>query len=415
MNDKEKLENWKRKLVETENKVRKLSNQRDLLIKQKLNFSLKDLNLEEDISHLKDWIEFYNGKILEYKNKIETFAEETSQQEFGETRDEDKSNTKEENPEDFPTPIKDAFKLFDENVKSEKSGVKAEEKKTVTKEIRVGDKEISEDEIFDQELEDLDKEARTIVQKEKELVHVGSKETPDVELSTPEELEKDTEKEDIKVEVNEELKLDLKDLEEDARMKSGTHSEGKVELEKPEFIVAGPQQEDEKELVAVTKLFEERPEIKAVREQIKELFKDKKDIVRPSRFKESLDSFRKYATNALESAKTSANNGFEALKSIDKKYVVYTVPILLLLLTTGILFISKPEITGYVTLEREKTYIDDLNLVINESGNYTWTIDEVGDIKSIMASGKIKGNGSVKIYIEKDGQRYLIYDNKESK
>jgi len=82
------------------------------------------------------------------------------------------------------------------------------------------------------------------------------------------------------------------------------------------------------------------------------------------------------------------------------------------LLIISILFISKPEITGYVTVSREKTYEDNLNLVVNESGNYTWTIDKIGDIKSIKATGRVKGNGTARVYIEKDGERYLIFDNK---
>ena len=180
-------------------------------------------------------------------------------------------------------------------------------------------------------------------------------------------------------------------------------------------MIAGPQKEDEKELTAITRLFDETPEIKAVRAQIKELFKDKKDIVRPSRVKENLKAFRTSTFNVFESVKTSVNNRFESLKSIDKKYVVYTVPVILLLLFTGILFISKPEITGYVAITQEKTYTDNLDLVVNESGNYTWTIDGEGDIQSIKASGKVKGNGTVRVYIEKDGIRYLIFGNKESK
>ncbi len=108
-------------------------------------------------------------------------------------------------------------------------------------------------------------------------------------------------------------------------------------------------------------------------------------------------------------------NSWKPSVPYNNKFVIYTVPIILLLLITGILFISKPEITGYVTVTQEKTYTDNLDLVINESGNYTWTTDKIGDIQSIKASGRVKGNGTVKIYIEKDGQRYLIYDNKESK
>jgi len=101
-------------------------------------------------------------------------------------------------------------------------------------------------------------------------------------------------------------------------------------------------------------------------------------------------------------------------KADKNRLIKYCILIVLLILILGVIFVLKPEITGYVTLTQEKTYADDLNLIINKSGNYNWTIDKVGDIQSIKASGRIKGNGTVKIYIEKDGKLYLIYDNKES-
>ena len=340
MNNKEKLETWKRKLIEIENKIQKVNNEKDILVnlykevktKQnfKLNNSLRGLNLVEEILHLNDWIEFHGKEISNYKNKI------------------------------------NALKT-----------------------------EVSDQEILKKEFEDLDKEPKVV---EKEL----PEEPIDVEIPTPEDLEKDVHKEIIRE--FDEPELDITGLEDE-----------KEELEKPEFMIAGPQKEDEKELTAITRLFDETPEIKAVRAQIKELFKDKKDIVRPSRVKENLKAFRTSTFNVFESVKTSVNNRFESLKSIDNKFVIYTVPIILLLLITGILFISKPEITGYVTLTQEKTYTDNLDLIVNESGNYTWTINREGDIQSIKASGKVKGNGTVKVYIEKDGIRYLIFDNNKSK
>lgn len=90
----------------------------------------------------------------------------------------------------------------------------------------------------------------------------------------------------------------------------------------------------------------------------------------------------------------------------------YALSFALLIFIIGALFFIKPEITGHVVLSKETTQNDNLNLRINESGNYTWDLGKPVDIKSIKAAGSIIGNGSVKIYIEKDGKRYLIY-NKE--
>ncbi|MBI2102056.1 hypothetical protein HYT53_05600 [Candidatus Woesearchaeota archaeon] len=94
-----------------------------------------------------------------------------------------------------------------------------------------------------------------------------------------------------------------------------------------------------------------------------------------------------------------------------KQLFKYAVPVAVLLIVAASLFLLKPSLTGFVTLA-EETYKDNLNLKINESSSYEWQPKNIGNIKSIKATGSIGGNGSVKIYIEKDGKRYLIYGNK---
>ncbi len=270
MNNKEQLENWKRSLIELKEKVKKLHIDKNILInllkekktKQniKLNNLVKDSELEEEISHLQNYIEFYKGKISGYKNRIKSLGKEVSQQDFEEIK---------------------------EDVKLE-------------------------------------------------------------ELTKNRELEKEAEK--VRVE------------------------------EKPEIEV----KEEE------------------IKEQIKELFVEKVER-RPIRPKEELFAI-----------KNPFKNIFERTTKLDKnKLLRYGVPVVMLLLIISVLFISKPQITGYTILVQEKTYEDNLNLTVKESGNYTWSIDNIGDIKSIKASGKVKGNGTVKVYIEKDGKRYLIFDNKK--
>lgn len=316
MNHKENSEILKRKLIELENKVEKLNNHRNILINLlneaktrqniKLNNSLKGLNLEEEVLHLKDLIGFHGKEISIYKNKINALEIEASQQE-----------------------------------------------------------------ILEQDLDYLDKETESTLESEKDL---GQKEEPedfDIKIPTPEEIEKEIEKPEIKIEKKQPIKEEVK---EPAKI------EALREEEKPKIEV----KEEE------------------TKKQIKELFEGKKEIIKPIRFKEK-----------LEAIKEPIKNIFDITTRLNKnKLVAYGIPIILLLLVTSVLFISKPEITGYVTLTKEETYTDNLNLIINESGNYTWTIDKPGDIQSIKASGRVKGNGTVKVYIEKDGERYLIYDNK---
>lgn len=92
----------------------------------------------------------------------------------------------------------------------------------------------------------------------------------------------------------------------------------------------------------------------------------------------------------------------------------YALPFALLLLVIASLFFMKPEITGHAVLSKEAEYNYSLNLKINESGNYTWDLGKPVNIKSIKASGSVAGNGSVKVYIEKGGKKYLIFDNENN-
>lgn len=95
-----------------------------------------------------------------------------------------------------------------------------------------------------------------------------------------------------------------------------------------------------------------------------------------------------------------------------KPLVKYAIPFAVLLLVILSLFLFKTGITGYVVAEKEIAYSENLNLKINESGEYNWALKNPGNMKHLKATGNVAGNGTVKIYIEKDGKKYLIYSNK---
>ncbi len=97
---------------------------------------------------------------------------------------------------------------------------------------------------------------------------------------------------------------------------------------------------------------------------------------------------------------------------IQKPLVKHIAPLIILLLIITSLFLLKPSTTGYAVFSKETAYNESLNLKLNESGNYTWTLDKQGKISSIKTTGGVIGNGTVKIYIEKDGKKYLIYKNR---
>ncbi|MBI2649726.1 hypothetical protein HYX04_00255 [Candidatus Woesearchaeota archaeon] len=95
-----------------------------------------------------------------------------------------------------------------------------------------------------------------------------------------------------------------------------------------------------------------------------------------------------------------------------KPLFAYAIPFIVLALIITSLFLFKPSVVGYVVLSKETAYNESLNLRVNESGAYEWNVRNPGSIKSLKASGSVVGNGTVKVYIEKDGKRYLIYQNK---
>ena len=119
----------------------------------------------------------------------------------------------------------------------------------------------------------------------------------------------------------------------------------------------------------------------------------------------------KVEEKSLEEAKIRLGGIASRTKNY-KPLLKYALSFALLIFIIGTLFFIKPEITGHVILSKEAEYNDSLNLKINESGDYTWDLGKPVNIKSIKAAGSVIGNGSVKIYIEKYGKRYLIYKNK---
>jgi len=83
---------------------------------------------------------------------------------------------------------------------------------------------------------------------------------------------------------------------------------------------------------------------------------------------------------------------------------------LVLIISIG-LFFSQGLITGLLTRETTTSYVQELNLTISDTQTYTWELDNLGELRSLSVSGKLKGTGAAKVYLEKDGTRYLILDS----
>lgn len=85
--------------------------------------------------------------------------------------------------------------------------------------------------------------------------------------------------------------------------------------------------------------------------------------------------------------------------------------ILILIIILGIFFFKKPEITGKIIQGKETIFSENLNLQVNESGTYEWSVKNPGSIKSLKLSGSVSSNGTARVYIEKNGTRQMLFDS----
>lgn len=99
---------------------------------------------------------------------------------------------------------------------------------------------------------------------------------------------------------------------------------------------------------------------------------------------------------------------------ISKKKHEFNITIfalIIMIIVAGALLFKKPAVTGKVIQGGEAAHNENLNLKINESGTYEWKIKNPGSITSLKATGSVTSNGSAKVYIEKDGQKTLVFDS----
>ena len=88
------------------------------------------------------------------------------------------------------------------------------------------------------------------------------------------------------------------------------------------------------------------------------------------------------------------------------------VMIMLVAITVLIVFILKnPYVMGDAVSNKESIYSENLNIEKNESGTYDWNVKNPGSIKSLKVSGSVTSNGTAKVYIEKNGTKYLLFDS----
>jgi len=90
------------------------------------------------------------------------------------------------------------------------------------------------------------------------------------------------------------------------------------------------------------------------------------------------------------------------------KIIIFLVIVIIAL---GILVFKKQAITGKVVAGKETAYSENLNIIKNESGTYEWKVKNSGNIKSLKATGAVSSGGSARVFIEKNGTKYVLFDS----
>ena len=67
--------------------------------------------------------------------------------------------------------------------------------------------------------------------------------------------------------------------------------------------------------------------------------------------------------------------------------------------------------TGFVAVEKQFNYSDAINLNFGESSEYIWVPEQQGILNSLKISGSYKTEGTVKVYLEDEENRYLVFDS----
>src|SRR3989344_1765908 len=92
------------------------------------------------------------------------------------------------------------------------------------------------------------------------------------------------------------------------------------------------------------------------------------------------------------------------MKELYKKWMFELVAVYLVLITFLIgFYYTKPSLTSFVAVDDQINFKDSINLVLSESGDYTWILGNPGLLKSVKVSGTLENRGSAKAYIENDG------------
>ncbi|MFH1642989.1 MAG: LamG-like jellyroll fold domain-containing protein, partial [Nanoarchaeota archaeon] len=126
-----------------------------------------------------------------------------------------------------------------------------------------------------------------------------------------------------------------------------------------------------------------------------------------------------YSLRSINKVLASSGCDFSLVNSLTSEYSIrpkllrYSFIFILLAVLFSSLFFIKPSYVGYVSVTKEVSFTDDIALVKNTTTDYLWLLDDPADLNSIKLSGSVSAKGTAKVYIENNGQSYLIFDSEK--
>ena len=101
--------------------------------------------------------------------------------------------------------------------------------------------------------------------------------------------------------------------------------------------------------------------------------------------------------------KYSRKLNFNASAKLEEKVKVaeplyWLIVVMLITLSIVLVAITVPRPFGFVTAGEEKTYVQNLNIELNETTVYEWTLsvaEEQAQLTALAVSGSVIGNGKV--------------------
>ncbi|MBI4453794.1 hypothetical protein HY636_04070, partial [Candidatus Woesearchaeota archaeon] len=119
-------------------------------------------------------------------------------------------------------------------------------------------------------------------------------------------------------------------------------------------------------------------------------------------------------SNEIEEKNPKTEGSFNFTKNFKPKslFKFLIVCFVLALAIVGV-YNLKPRITGLAAITEQLNYTSNINQEFYKSSEYTWNLDNAGDLRSIRIYGSKTKHGSANVYIENNEIRYLLLNSSE--